>query len=104
MAASKPMNAIEKRLDVLVGLWNELAENPEARMLHWLVDQEEATTIDVCLEVQNEEGRDVPPLFIRFDGPFEDATTHRFSRHMDPLPNTFERGGSCSQRPTIVKR
>jgi hypothetical protein len=49
MAASKPMNAIEKRLDVLVGLWNELAENPEARMSRWLVDQEETRMIDAFL-------------------------------------------------------
>jgi uncharacterized protein involved in type VI secretion and phage assembly len=79
MAAFTPKNAIERRLCVLIALWNEFAENPEARMLRWLVDQEEARMIDVFLEGQDEAGGDVPHLLIRFDEPFEDATTQRFS-------------------------
>ena len=71
-------NAIENRLDILVGLWNEFAKKPEAKALRWLIVPDEARMIDLFLEVQNEEISDIPDLFIRFEEPFENPTQYGF--------------------------
>jgi hypothetical protein len=72
-------NPIEQRLDILTGLWNEFAENPEARVLRWLVDADEARIVEAFLAVQEEGGGEVPDLFVRIDAPFERAEQHGFS-------------------------
>lgn len=69
-------NAIERRIDRLGELWNEFAENPQARLLRWLVDGDAVRMIDLFVEVQNEEGGDIPDLFFRFDQPFEEPHRH----------------------------
>jgi tetratricopeptide (TPR) repeat protein len=71
-------NAIEKRLDILETLWNEFAEDEDARVLRWLVDKDEARMIEVFLAVQNEEGTMVPDLFVRLDAPFADSQLFGF--------------------------
>jgi hypothetical protein len=78
LAIAPKKNAVEKRIDHLVDQWNEFAEDTEAQMMRWLVDVDEARMIDVFLEVQNEEGGDVPDLFIRFEDPFDDPNRHGF--------------------------
>ena len=80
MATPPPKkNAIEKRLDELTSLWNEFAENPEARLLRWVVvDSDSARMVDLFLELQNEEASDIPDLFIRFNEPFKDPDRYGF--------------------------
>ena len=79
MATPPSKNAIERRIDELGDLWDEFADNPNARLLRWLTDADTARMVDLFLEVQNEEAGDLPDLFIRFDVPFEDGRRHGFS-------------------------
>ena len=72
-------NAIEQRLETIESLWNEFAEDKEARLCRWLVDEDEARMIEVFVEYQNEEGSRVPDLFVRFDEPFSDVERHGFT-------------------------
>lgn len=78
MAASTRKNAIEKRIDELTDIWNEFAQEPEAKVLRWLIAPDEARMIDLFLEMQNEEISDIPDLFIRFEEPFENPTQYGF--------------------------
>ncbi|WP_089936267.1 hypothetical protein [Candidatus Entotheonella palauensis] len=78
MAEVPQKNAIERRIDYLSGLWNGFAEQPNARLLRWLVDSDTAPMVELFFEVQNEEIGDSPDLFIRFDEPFEEPQTYGF--------------------------
>ncbi len=71
-------NPIERRVDQLTEQWNEFAENPQTRLLRWLVDQDEARMIDVFLEAANH-APDNADVFLRFDDPFGEATRYGFS-------------------------
>ena len=71
-------NPIERRVDQLTGLWNEFAEQPQGRLLRWLVDADEARMIDVFLEAANH-APDNADVRLRFDNPFADSTRYGFS-------------------------
>src|SRR5262249_58967281 len=62
-------NPIERRLDEVRAHWDQFAEQPEARLLCWQADGDDARLVEVFLEVQRH-GGDVPDLFIRFNTPF----------------------------------
>lgn len=83
-------NAIEKRLDILTGLWNEFAENAEARVLRWLVDADETRIVEAFLAVQEEGGGELPDLFVRIDTSFESAERHGFAL-IEALRTWYER-------------
>jgi hypothetical protein len=72
-------NAIEKRLDLIEDLWNGFAQNPDSRLCRWLVTPAEARLIEAFVEFQNEEGSEVPDLFLRLDAPFASAERHGFT-------------------------
>lgn len=69
-------NPIERRLDYLVSLWNEFAKAPDPRLLRWRVDDDGARMVELLVEVQNEEGGNIPDLFIRFNDPFTDVRSY----------------------------
>ena len=64
-------NAIENRIDRLAELWNEFAQDKEALLLRWLVDNDERQMIDAFLEVENESSGTVPDLFLVFENSFD---------------------------------
>jgi hypothetical protein len=65
-------SAIERRLEKLADLWNEFADDPDARLLRWLVDGDSAQMVLGFLEQQNQGAGDLPDLFMRFEVPFDD--------------------------------
>lgn len=79
MAAAKRKNAIEKRLDLLEGQWNEFAEDPEPRLLRWLAKNDEAQVVLGFIEQQRAGCGEVPDLFIRLESPFEEPLQHGFA-------------------------
>jgi hypothetical protein len=64
-------NAVERRLDVLQAHWDHFAVLPDARLLIWQVDGDDAQMVEVFLEVQRHGAGEVPDLFIRLQVPFE---------------------------------
>ncbi len=77
--AGPKQNAIVRRLDKLETLWNEFADNPDARLCRWLATDTERKIIDVFLEVQGHESGTTPDLFIRFEEPFNDPGRYGFA-------------------------
>ena len=72
-------NAIERRIDQLGELWNEFAEDPQARLLRWLIRGDEVQMIDAFLQVQHEGVGEIPDLFIQFADPFDDSAQYGFT-------------------------
>lgn len=72
-----PRNPIQERVDFLAALWNDFAQDGDARVLRWVVDDDGARLVDLLVEIQAEQGvGELPDLFIRFDAPFEDRETY----------------------------
>ncbi|MBD3297631.1 MAG: hypothetical protein GF341_03170 [candidate division Zixibacteria bacterium] len=78
MVKSDRQNAIVERLDELESLWNEFAENPDARLLRWLTDADGAKMVDLMVDLQSEEAGELPDLFVKFIQPFDDHTQYGF--------------------------
>jgi hypothetical protein len=78
MPARAKKNAIEERVEELTTQWSDFAEDPEARMLRWLIEPDEARMIDVFVQVESDEAGETPDLFVRFTAPFEDPEQHGF--------------------------
>jgi len=72
-------NAIERRLEHLTDIWNEFADEPDWKMLRFLIDDDSVQMLDTFIETQNEEISDIPDLFIKFDAPFLNSETYGFS-------------------------
>ena len=66
-------NAIEKRIDRLTELWNEFAENDEARVLRWVMDSSSMRMVDGFLKMQATDASELPDLFVRFNEPQGEA-------------------------------
>ena len=59
----QPQNAIEQRLDILHDQWNEFAVISEARVLRWLVTDDEWRTVEAFLAVESDDqGGDTPDV------------------------------------------
>lgn len=69
-------NAIEKRLDQLSDHWMAFTDDEEARLLRWLIDADNRQVIEAFLAYQQEEGGDLPDLFIRFEAAFAEPATY----------------------------
>jgi hypothetical protein len=67
-------NPIERRLDQLADQWNDFAADPAARLLRWVVRDDEYRVLEAFVHCEQDEaaGR-LPDLFLRFDEPFEDV-------------------------------
>ncbi len=73
----QPQNAIEQRLDILHDQWNEFAVISEARVLRWLVTDDEWRTVEAFLAVESDDqGGDTPDLFVSFVEPFTDVDSY----------------------------
>lgn len=64
--------AIERRLDALHDQWVEFAQQPEARLLRWVVEPDEVRMVEAWLKKEGDErAGECPDLFLRFDTGFE---------------------------------
>src|SRR5262249_39131364 len=70
MTATRPKNAIERRLERLQAHWDEFAVRNGPRLLVWQADGEDARLVEVFLEVQREGAGESPDLFVRLQAPF----------------------------------
>ena len=65
------LNPIEQRLKKLEGLWTAFIEQPEARILRWMVDDDSLQMIQLFVDLQSEPVSEIPDLFIEFKTTFE---------------------------------
>lgn len=68
--AQETKNAVEKRLDIIVSRWQDFRADEEPRLLRWLGDADDASLLNVFLEVEDDESGSLPDLFIRIEEPF----------------------------------
>ncbi|MEO7424338.1 MAG: hypothetical protein ABI036_04075, partial [Fibrobacteria bacterium] len=68
--AKEPKNAVEKRVDIIVSRWSEFRAEDDPRLLRWLGDADDASLLNVFLEVEDDESGSLPDLFIRMEEPF----------------------------------
>jgi hypothetical protein len=72
-------SAVERRLDWLHDQWVGFAEQPEARLLRWVVEPEEVRMVEAWLKKEEDENSgECPDLFLRFDLPFEEPEDYGF--------------------------
>lgn len=64
-------NAIEQRLALLREHWSIFVENEEARLLRWKVLPDEVSMVQTFIEVESQEGGELPDLFLSFTTPFQ---------------------------------
>lgn len=69
-------SVVKKRLDQLTDLWISFTDDPEARLLRWMVDADNKQMIEAFLAYQQEETGDLPDLFVRFEAAFEEPSTY----------------------------
>jgi hypothetical protein len=84
--SDKPINAVDRRLKMLSGLWMEFAELADARLLRWCVTHDANRIVETFLEVHKEDPDGVPHLFFFSETPF--ATPETFA---DELVAWFEK-------------
>lgn len=70
-------NAIERRLDWLHDQWVEFVEQPDARVLRWVIRPDELRLIEVFLEKEaDDRAGELPDLFLRLAAPFSDVNSY----------------------------
>lgn len=70
-------NAIGDRLDRLGDQWNEFAQDGQARLLRWVVRQDEYRMIEAfIMREQDDRAGEIPDLFLRFTEPFENLESY----------------------------
>ncbi len=74
--SDQPVNAVDRRLKMLSGLWMEFAELPEARLLRWCAPLDAQRIIETFLEVHKEDPDGVPHLFFFAQVPFTDGAKY----------------------------
>jgi tetratricopeptide (TPR) repeat protein len=68
--AQNSKNAVEKRVELIAARWEDFRAEDEPRLLRWLGDADDASLLNVFLEVENDETGSLPDLFIRIEEPF----------------------------------
>lgn len=76
MAARNP---VTERLERLYAQWTDFTLEPEARVLRWLVRDDEARMIETFIGIESNEGGRLPVLFPRLCVPFERSHTYAFA-------------------------
>lgn len=70
-------NAIAQRLDLLHDQWNGFATDADARLLRWLVREDEYRMIEAFVQTEQDDvAGDIPDLFLRFVASFEDVDSY----------------------------
>jgi tetratricopeptide (TPR) repeat protein len=68
----RPQNAIDRRLDRLSAFWEEFTEDPDARLLRWLVTSDEMQIVRGFVEQQRSGAGNLPDLFLLIEAPFDE--------------------------------
>jgi len=66
-------NAITQRLDKVAALWQEFAEDKEARVCRWVLEADEVDLLMAFVKVENANEAQTADLFVRFRAFFETA-------------------------------
>lgn len=70
-------NPIERRLDQLREQWSDFVEDPDARLLRWLLADDEVRMLETFLTLEgDDQGGVFPDLFLRLATPFADPDTY----------------------------
>jgi hypothetical protein len=70
-------NAIARRIDRLRDQWNEFATNPDARLLRWLIRDDELRVFEAFVQSeQDDRAGEIPDMFVTFDEPFLDVVSY----------------------------
>jgi hypothetical protein len=64
---------VERRVDRLADLWNAVSDDPDVRLVRWLVDPDERRLLDVFAALENEEVGQTADGFLKFAAPFTDV-------------------------------
>ncbi|MCY1016434.1 hypothetical protein [Pyxidicoccus sp. MSG2] len=67
---------ILKRLERLRAQWREFAEDPEARLLHWVLAHGEWQMLETFFQVEDHESGTTPDLFLRLTPGFEEPSRY----------------------------
>ncbi|EPX64762.1 hypothetical protein D187_000184 [Cystobacter fuscus DSM 2262] len=67
---------IQRRLERLRAQWREFAEDPEARLLHWVLAHDEWNLLETFFQVEDHESGVTPDLFLRLTAPFDEPERH----------------------------
>ncbi|HEX5751557.1 MAG TPA: hypothetical protein VFZ09_35370 [Archangium sp.] len=104
-------NAVERRLELLHDQWTEFAQQPEARLLRWVVEPDEVRMVEAFVRKEEDERTgECPDLFMRFDEPFEDAERYGHSlreamvKRLEESRAGLEKEGAVWQCPPVVER
>jgi len=76
VAAIHQQNAITRRLDRLVEMWEAFREESGALLCRWLVAADEYSMVEAFYEREASEGGLTPDVFLRFDTPFKDMHSY----------------------------
>jgi hypothetical protein len=87
--AQETKNAIEKRLEIIVSRWEDFRAEDDPRLLRWLGDADDASLLNVFLEVEDDESGSLPDLFIRMEEPFARPDRYGF-RLIEILKRKYE--------------
>lgn len=63
---------IQRRLERLRTQWREFAEDPEARLLHWVLAHDEWNLLETFFQVEDHESGVTPDLFLRLTASFDE--------------------------------
>ena len=72
-------NAVERRLELLYAQWTEFAQEPEARLLRWVVEPDEVRMVEAFLEKEGDERGECPDLFLRMEAPFDEPERYGYA-------------------------
>ncbi|MGD8863780.1 MAG: hypothetical protein PVI30_27450 [Myxococcales bacterium] len=107
-------NPIEARVDLLSDQWVEFAEDPDARVLRWVLKGDEIAMAEAFLQVEGDpEAGNQPDFFLELVAPFENPQGHgfflrqalvavyeEFSEQADEQP--AEQGEAADWKPPVV--
>ena len=76
MATNDIRAPIQRRLESLRAQWNAFAEEPEARLLHWVIARDEWKPLETFFQVEEHESGTTPDLFLRLTPPFDEPAEY----------------------------
>jgi tetratricopeptide (TPR) repeat protein len=78
-----PQNPIEARLPLLYEQWESFVGDPEARVLRWLLRDDERRMLEAFLALEESEHGELPAWFMSFDTPVDNRYGHELRRELD---------------------
>ena len=69
-------NPITFRLEKLRSLWASASDNPEVKVVCWLIKADEYTMLESLVEIESSEHGEIPDLIVKFSAPFLDIDVY----------------------------